>query len=153
AERFGNELRTMGYATTSLSTSAVPGNSSPLSVNWRGGKPWAALLTISSSAGARGVNVPYCLAHLTSSGLPTSSAVGLPGPTWYPFTGANGAAGLSTSQVSSAGYTAIHVSVPNIDIAGGLMFSGTYPIAGIRIASTALSSCVLSLTLIQGEGW
>ena len=143
----------MPYSFVTLSTGSVPGNSTGMSVNWRGGKPWAALLTISSSAGTGDFTIQYTLQDLTSSGIPTSSAVGLPGPTWVPLTAANGAAGLSSAQVSSQGYVALHYSVPNIDIAGGMLVWGSYPIAGIRIASTAMSSNTLTLTLLQGEGW
>src|SRR5262249_39001213 len=96
----------MPFATTSLSTSAVPGNSSPLSVNWRGGKAFRAVLTTASSSGIGDVTIQYTMQDLTSSGIPTSSAVGLPGPTWLNVTAAD--LGISSAVVSSAGYGSLH---------------------------------------------
>ena len=142
----------MAYGVTTLSTTAVSGNSSPLSVNWRGGKPWSALVTTASSSGTGDFTVQYTLPDLTSSGIPSSSVVGLPGPTWNNITPANGAAGLSSGVTSSNGYVSLHFQSSTIDTAAGLLIWGS-TIVGIRLNSTALSSTTLTLTLSQGEGW
>jgi hypothetical protein len=142
----------MGYATTSLSTSAVPGASTPLSVNHVGGKPWSALVTTASSSGTGDFTVQVSMQEPTSSALFTSSGP-LAAPTWSNITAANGAAGLSTSQVSAAGYLSLHFNSSTIDTTAGVLVWGSYPIAGIRIASTALSSTTLTLTFLQGVGF
>jgi hypothetical protein len=141
----------MPYATTSLSTSAVPGNSGALSVNWRGGKPFTANVTTASSSGVGDFTLQFCLADLTSSGIPTSSAVGLPGPSWQNLTAAN--FGISSAVVSSAGYGSLHFQSSTVNPLAGITWVSNAPIAGIRLNSTALSSTVLTLTLLQGEGF
>jgi hypothetical protein len=141
----------MAFGVTTLSTAAVPGNSSPLSVNWRGGKPFRVTVNTASSSGIGDFTIQWSAQDLTSSGIPTSSAIGLPGPTWLNLTAAD--FGISSAVVSSAGYASLHFQSSTVDPAAGITWNSNSPIAAIRINSTALSSTTLTLTLNQGEGW
>src|SRR6516164_115466 len=132
----------------SLSSAAVPGNSAALSVNWMGGKPWSAFVVTASSSGVGDFTVQVSFNDITSSNYGSSGAGVV--PTWLNITAANGGAGLSSGVVSSAGYQSLHFQSSTIDTAAGLLISGNYPIAGIRLNSTGLSSTTLTLNLLQG---
>jgi hypothetical protein len=135
----------------SLSTTAVPGNSNPLSVNWMGGKPWSAQVITASSSGTGDFTLQYTLQDITSSAY-ASSGVGVV-PSWNNFTAANGLNGLSSNFTSSAGYPSLHFTSSTIDTAAGLLVWGAYPVAGLRLNSTGLSSTTLTLNFLQGIGW
>lgn len=131
----------MGYTTTTLS--ATTGASPALSVSWQSGRPWSAVVTTSAqSTGA--FTVQYTLQDITST------SIGLTAPSWLNLTGANGLTGLSSAVTSSAGYQTLLLTSSTIDVAAGLLVWGLYPIAGLRLNSTA-NSGVLVLNLLQSQ--
>jgi hypothetical protein len=142
----------MPYGVTTLTTavSTTPGASTGLSVSWRGGKPWSAWLTVSSSQGAGDFTLQASPIDLNSSGVPTSSGQ-LPGPSWFNLTAAD--FGISSAVTSSNGYSAIHFSVANQAAADVIRWTSNAPVAALRLNSTALSSATISLTVLSGEGW
>jgi hypothetical protein len=139
----------MPYGITQLSTPAVPGNSSALSVNWRGWKPFRVAVTTSSSVATGDFTIQYALADLNSSAIQTSSG-SLPGPSWLNLTAAE--FGISSAVTSSAGYQGLHFTSSTI-FPDGVGWRTDAPVAGVRINSTALSSNTLTMALLQGEGF
>src|SRR5882672_5610693 len=112
---------------TSVTLSSV-GVSGPVNLNWRGSKPVSALVTLGSTTMTADFTVQFTLDDLQ---LFTS-------PTWI---------GIG----SSTGSSATHFSSANADAPVVLGF--LYPIAGLRISSTAISSSSLTLKALQGAGW
>src|SRR6185436_7613465 len=111
--------------TTTLSSVGV---SNPINLNWRGAKPITALVTLGSTTMTTDFTIQYTLDDLQLVSSPTWIAIG-----------------------SSTGSPATHFSSANAD--GAVTVGFLYPIAGLRISSTALSSSSLRLTTLQGEGW
>jgi hypothetical protein len=111
--------------TTTLSSVGV---SNPVNLNWRGSKPVTAIVTLGSTTMTCDFTVQYTVDDLQ---LTTSQ-------TWI-------AAGSST------GSSATHFSSANAD--AGVTIGFMYPIAGLRISSTAISASTLTLKALQGEGW
>jgi hypothetical protein len=135
----------------SLSSAAVPGNSAALSMNYYGGKPWSALVVTASSSGTADFTLQYTLQDLTSSNYASSGVA--TAPSWNNWTAANGINGLSSAFTSSNGYPSLHFTSSTIDTAAGLLVWGAYPVAGLRISSTGMSSTTLTLYALQGVGW
>jgi hypothetical protein len=111
--------------TTTLSS---VGNSSPLNLNWRGSKPVSATVTLGSTTMTCDFTVQFTLDDLQLSSSPVWVSLG-----------------------SSTGSSATHFSSANAD--APVTFGLLYPIAGLRLSSTAISSSSLTLKTIQGEGW
>jgi len=111
--------------TTTLSSVGV---SNPINLDWRGSKPITALVTLGSTTMTADFTIQFTLDDLQLVSSPTWVAIG-----------------------SSTGSSATHFSSANADTAVTVGF--LYPIAGLRISSTALSSSSLRLTTLQGEGW
>lgn len=111
--------------TTTLSSVGV---SNPVNLDWRGSKPVTAVVTLGSTTMTCDFTVQYTVDDLQ---LVTS-------PTWI-------------SAGSSTGSSATHFSSANADAAVTMGFA--YPIAGLRISSTALSSSTITLKALQGAGW
>jgi hypothetical protein len=111
--------------TTTLSS---VGTSNPVNLNWRGSKPITAVVTLGSTTLTTDFTVQFTLDDLQLSSSPVWIALG-----------------------SSTGSSATHFSSANADspVVIGLL----YPVAGLRISSTALSSSTLTLKALQGEGW
>lgn len=143
----------MPYGVTTLTTavSTTPGASTGLSINWRGGKPWGAWLTVSSSQGAGDFTLQAAALDLGSSFYGTSTNYANPGPSWFNLTAAD--FGLSSAATSSNGYAALHFSVANQAAADVIRWTSAAPVAGLRINSTALSSATITLTVLQGEAF
>ena len=112
---------------TSVTLSSV-GTSGPINLDWRGSKPVTAVVTLGSTTMTTDFTVQYTLDDLQ---LTTSQ-------TWI-------------NAGSSTGSSATHFSSANADAAITMGFA--YPIAALRIASTAISSSTLTLKAIQGVGW
>ena len=112
---------------TSVTLSSV-GTSDPINLDWRGSKPVTAVVTLGSTTMTTDFTVQYTLDDLQ---LTTSQ-------TWI-------------NAGSSTGSSATHFSSANADAAITMGFA--YPIAALRIASTAISSSTLTLKAIQGVGW
>jgi hypothetical protein len=111
--------------TTTLSSAGV---SNPVNLDWRGSKPVTALVTLGSTTMTVDFTVQYTLDDLQ---LTTTQ-------TWV-------------SLGSSTGSSATHYSSANADAAVTVGF--LYPIAGLRLSSTAISSSSLTLKALQGAGW
>jgi hypothetical protein len=111
--------------TTTLSS---VGTSPPVNLNWRGSKPITTLVTLGSTTMTVDFTIQFTLDDLQLSSSPTWIALG-----------------------SSTGSSATHFSSANADASVTVGF--LYPIAGLRISSTAISSSSLTLKALQGEGW
>lgn len=111
--------------TTTLSSVGV---SNAVNLNWRGSKPVTAVVTLASTTMTCDFTVQYTLDDLQLIASPTWIAIG-----------------------SSTGSSATHFSSANADASVTVGFM--YPIAGLRISSTAISSSSLTMKAIQGEGW
>lgn len=111
--------------TTTLSS---VGTSPPLNLNWRGSKPVSALVTLGSTTMTADFTIQFTLDDLQL----------VPTPTWV-------------SLGSSTGSSATHFSSANAD--ASVILGLLYPVAGLRISSTAISSSTLTLKVLQGEGW
>ncbi len=112
---------------TSVTLSSV-GVSSPVNLNWRGSKPVTALVTLGSTTMSADFTLQYTIDDLQLVASPVWISLG-----------------------SSVGSSATHFSSANAD--AGVTVGFVYPIAGLRLSSTALSSSSLTLKAIQGEGW
>lgn len=115
----------MPYATVTLSS---VGNSPAVNMNWRGGKPISAFVALGSTT----MSVDFTI-QTTFDDLQLSSS-----PVWI---------GLG----SSVGSSIIHYSSANAD--AGIILGLQYPVGALRINSTAISSSVLTMKVMQGEGW
>lgn len=116
----------MPIATVTLSS---VGNSAAVNLNWRGGSPTSVFANIGSST----VTVDYTIQYsLDDTMLSTAT------PTWI-------------NVGSSVGSSATHFSSANFDT--GVPVGFAYPIAAVRIASSAISGSTLTLKVIQGESW
>lgn len=111
--------------TTTLSS---VGTSPPINLNWRGSKPITAMVTLGSTTLTADFTVQFTLDDLQLSSSPVWVGLG-----------------------SSTGSSATHFSSANAD--SPVVIGFLYPIAGLRISSTALSSSSLTLKALQGEGW
>lgn len=120
----------MPFATVTL-TSASTTSSTPVALNWIGGKPISVWVTSPTSTSSSVFNLQYTMDDLqrTSSGsvlwAGVSSAIGQPATT-FNTTGA----------------------YPD-----GVFFQFLSPVAAVRLFSTAVSSGPLTMKVIQGEGW
>lgn len=104
------------------------GVSSPINCDWRGTKPITALATLGSTSMSADFTIQYTLDDLQLSSAQTWINAG-----------------------SSTGSSATHFSSANADAAVTMGFA--YPIAGLRISSTAISSSSITLKMLQGNGW
>ncbi len=111
--------------TTTLSSVGV---SNPVNVDWRGSKPVTAVITLGSTSMTTDFVVQY-----TVDDLQLSSS-----PVWI-------------SAGSSTGSSATHFSSANAD--AGVTMGFAYPIAGLRLSSTAISASTITLKVLQGAGW
>lgn len=112
---------------TTVTLSSV-GVSGPINLDWRGSKPVTAVVTLGSTTMTADFIIQYTLDDLQ---LTTTQ-------TWI-------------SAGSSTGSSATHFSSANAD--GGVTMGFAYPIAGLRISSTAISSSSVTLKTLQGAGW
>jgi hypothetical protein len=113
----------------SVTLSSV-GTSPPINLSWLSAKPVSALVTLATTTMSVDFTVQYTLDDFQSV---TSTAVN-----WI---------GVG----SSIGSSITHFSSLNADAAVTIGFG--YPIAGLRLSSTALTSSSLTLKAIQGQGW
>lgn len=111
--------------TTTLSS---VGTSDPINMNWRGGKPITALVTLGSTTMSADFTLQYTLDDLQLTTTQTWIGVG-----------------------SSTGSSVTHFSSANGD--AGVSWTFLNPVAALRISSTAISSSSLTLKALQGEGW
>lgn len=111
----------------SVTLSSV-GTSTPIALDWRGAAPISALATLGSSTITVDFTVQYTLDDLQLSSAPVWISAG-----------------------SSTGSSATHFSSASFD--AGISLGFTYPIAALRISSTALSGSAITLKVLQGEGW
>ena len=115
----------MPYATVTLSS---VGTSDPVNLNWRGGSPTSVLVSFGSTTMTVDFTIQYSLNDSMLSSNRVWVAVG-----------------------SSVGSSATHFSSANADT--GVPVGFNYPIAAVRLNSTAISSSTLTLTVLQGESW
>ena len=111
--------------TTTLSSVGV---SNPVNVDWRGSKPVTAVVTLGSTSMTTDFTVQYAVDDLQLSSSPVWISAG-----------------------SSTGSSATHFSSANAD--GGVTMGFAYPIAGLRLSSTAISASTITLKVLQGAGW
>ncbi len=104
------------------------GVSSPINLDWRGSKPVTAIATLGSTTMTTDFTIQYTLDDLQLFATPVWISVG-----------------------SSTGSSATHFSSANADAAVTVGF--VYPIAGLRLSSTALSASSITLRALQGAGW
>ena len=117
----------MSYTIVTLSS---VGNSSPVALNWRGGSPTSVYANIGSSTATVDYTIQYTLDDAMLNG--------------------------SSNQVwinvgSSVGSSATHFSSANFD--AGVPVGFAYPIAAVRLNSTAISASTLTLRVNQGESF
>ena len=120
----------MPFATVTL-TSASTTTSTPVALNWIGGKPSSVLVTAPTSTSSCVFNIQYTLDDLQR----TSSASVL-------WSGVSSAIGQPAQTFSST------TSYPD-----GVFVQFLYPIAAVRLLSTSISSGPLTMKVLQGEGW
>lgn len=135
----------------SLSTSAVPGPSTPIALDWGSGTPVIWRVTASSSVAVGDFTVQYTLNDIQTT--PVSSI--------YPPTGAVTAVTSVAywTAVSSGAFTTVPTSgAIGIHFTSSTIFpdgvTGYFPVspAALRLYSSASSSNALILTVIQGIG-
>jgi hypothetical protein len=135
----------MPYGTVTLSSGNL-GASTAIPLNGSfGGKPFRLLATTNPSVAIGDFTIAYTLQPITSSNAPTSVA-----PTWTNFTAAD--FGISSAVASSAWYQAVHFTSSTI-FPDGVSWCSQFPVNGVRLNSTSLSSNSISLTALQSEGW
>ena len=121
----------MPYATVSL-TSASTTTSTPVALNWIGGKPTTVSLSFSSSLQVADTTIQYTLDDIQRV---SSASV-----QWLPVT-------------SSAGSSTVAHYATTTYFDTGVTLSFLNPIAAVRLGSTAISSGTVYLRVLQGEGW
>src|SRR4051812_23114892 len=97
------------------------GTSAPVHINWRGGSPITAALTMGSTT----MTADYVLQYTLFDTMLSTNAVG---------TASSNAAWLGVS--SAVGSSATHYSAANGD--NGVLVSLLTPVAGLRLSSTAI---------------
>jgi hypothetical protein len=112
---------------TTVTLSSV-GTTAGINLDWRGSKPVTAVATLGSTTMTADFTIQYTLDDLQ---LTTTQ-------TWI-------------NAGSSTGSSATHFSSANADAAVTMGFA--YPIAGLRLSSTAISASSITLKAIQGAGW
>ena len=128
-------------------------------MDWSAGKPVTLSVVTASSSGTADFTVQFTLNDVTSSAganpYTSTGAATQSVPVWQNATvaGPFGFPGLSSAFTSSGGYPSLHFELSVIDTAAGLTFVTLGPVAGVRLNSTALSSTILTLTLLQGIGF
>jgi hypothetical protein len=110
--------------TTTLSSVGV---SNPINLDWRGSKPITCTVTLGSTTMTADFTVQFTIDDLQLSSSPVWLNLG-----------------------SSTGSSATHFSSANAD---GVVFGFWYPIAGLRLSSTAISASSITLKALQGAGW
>lgn len=120
----------MSYSTVTL-TSASTTSSTPVALNWIGGKPASVWVTSPTSTSTSVFSLQYTLDDIQR----VSSGSVL----W---------AGVSSAQGQAA--TTFNASAAGTD---GVFFQFLSPIAAVRLFSTAVSSGPLTMKVLQGEGW
>lgn len=121
----------MPYATVTLSS---VGTSPAVNLNWRGGKPTTANVS-PSSLGVGDFYVQYSLDDLQL----TAAAV----VSWFGISS-------NTFAIDSAGATHFLASSVYPD---GVYIPLSGPVTALRINSSGLSAGVLTMKVVQGEGW
>lgn len=115
-------------AQAAVTTLSSVGVSNPVATDWIGSKPVTAVITMSSSTVAVDFTVQFTLDSVQSSSSPT----------WL-------------TVASSVGGTATHFSNSNFDTGAVIGFG--YPIAGLRISSSANGGgSTLTMKVLQGVG-
>lgn len=114
----------MATVTTTLSSVGV---SNPVNVDWMGAKFTTVVVTLGSTTLSADFTIQFTLDDLQNSSSPT----------WLTFG-------------SSTGSATTHFSSANAD--GGVVLGLAYPIAGLRLSSTAISSSSLTMKVLQGVG-
>lgn len=112
---------------TTVSLSSV-GVSAAINLDWRGSKPVTAVVTLGSTTMTTDFTIQYTLDDLQLTATQTWISAG-----------------------SSTGAAATHFSSANADAAVTMGFA--YPIAALRLSSTAISASSLTMKAIQGAGW
>lgn len=111
-----------------FTTLSSVGVSTPINLDWRGSKPVTAIATLGSTTMTADFTIQYTIDDLQFVSTPSWISVG-----------------------SSTGSSATHFSSANADASVTVGF--LYPIAGLRLSSTAISSSSLTLRALQGAGW
>jgi hypothetical protein len=139
----------------SLSTSAVPGPSAPVALNWRSGKPVAWQITTNSSVATSDFTV-----QATYDDLQTANSTGYY-TTTYPPTGSPtylSSANALWGGISSNPYLTMPTSVAPVHFTSSTLWpdgiSGVFlaPPAALRLFSTASSSNVITLKVVMADG-
>jgi hypothetical protein len=117
----------MSYTIVTLSS---VGNSSPVALNWRGGSPTSVFANIGSSTATVDYTIQYTLDDAMLSGSSVQAWINVG---------------------SSVGSSATHFSSANFDT--GVPVGFAYPIAAVRLNSTAISASTLTLRVLQGESF
>ena len=117
----------MSYTIVTLSS---VGNSSPVALNWRGGSPTSVYASIGSST----ITVDFTIQYTLDDAM---------------LNGSSNQAWINVG--SSVGSSATHFSSANFDT--GVPVGFAYPIAAVRLNSTAISGSTLTLRVNQGESF
>lgn len=139
----------MPNTSVNLSTASIPGPSTPIAINWRGGRPVFWSVTTNSSVATGDFTLQF-----TSDDIQLTANTSI-----YPPVGS------PTLGTSVAYWTALSSANNNVvSVGSGIHFTsstiwpdgiyGTFPAppAALRIFSSAGSSNILTLTVLQGDG-
>ena len=135
----------------SLSTSAVPGPSAPIVLNWRSGKPVAWQITTNSSVATSDFTVQASYDDLQLT----------PYSTVYPPTGSPtylSSVAAVWGGISSLPYLTLGTSAAPVHFTSSALWpdgiSGVFlaPPAALRLFSTASSSNIITLKVVQADG-
>ena len=128
------------------SASAAVAASNAVALNWRGGRPVIWQVTVSSSVATGDFTVQYTLNDIQQTVYTATAA--------YPPTGSGTVApsGVVWAAISSAVGTAGTHYTSSTLFPDGLTGTFTAPPAALRIYSSATSSGVLTLSVVQGDG-
>jgi hypothetical protein len=149
----------MPYASVTVSASSGPVISSPIALDWRGGKPVMWRVTVSSSLATGDFLVQYSLDDITLATYsstnypPTGVVAGLPSSvgTWAAVSSYSYGSGNVVMGSSTGGAAALHFT-SSVIFPDGILGTMFPPPAALRLSSTGTSSSVLRLTILQGEG-
>ena len=146
----------MPLNSVSIVSSTATGASPPLSLNWRGGKPAAVMVTVSSSLAVgdwqlqftySDISNPQSIAN-TSVYPPAGTVAALPSSVAYwtslstfPYTTVGG-----SSTANSGAHFTSSVLWPD-----AWNYTFVCPPAAVRLFSTTVSSHAITLTAIQGD--
>ncbi len=140
----------MPLTSVSITSASTGTASAPIALNWRGGRPVLWQVVVSSSIATGDFTVQYTLDDIQLTTYSTAyPPVGSPTVATVNIWSALSSTPYTT--VSSTGSVGIHFNSSNIFPDG---ISGTFlaPPCALRLFSTTISSGILTMRVVQGDG-